>query len=296
MGILYGLTAAVCWGVADFIARATSKRVGSFLTSFFLQLVGFTALSLGIAAAGGFGFLSRVHAWQPWAWAVLAGVMNAALSLMLYHSFEIGVLAVVAPIASSYSVLTVLLSVLSGERLSVIRGVGVAAAILGVVLAATATAPTPAAATGWRALHPRHMLASGVLWAVLSAIGYGMMFWLFGYRVVPVFGGLASVWIARGVTFSALLLASLVTRKSIRLPRGGGILWLLLAVGLMDTAAFVANNLGLQTGHVGIVTVLSSLFAAVTVLMGYFFLRERLERSQWFGVLLIFAAIVLVSL
>jgi drug/metabolite transporter (DMT)-like permease len=69
-----------------------------------------------------------------------------------------------------------------------------------------------------------------------------------------------------------------------------------LALGLMDTAAFVANNLGLQTGHVGIVTVLSSLFAAVTVLMGYLFLRERLQRNQWFGVLLIFVAIVLVSL
>jgi drug/metabolite transporter (DMT)-like permease len=296
MAILLGLTAAVCWGVADFVARATSKRVGSYLTSFYLQLVGFTALSLGMIAAGGFGFLSRVHAWQPWAWAVLTGVMNAALSLMLYHSFEIGVLAVVAPIASSYSVLTVGLSLLSGERLSVIRGVGIVAAIVGVALAATSSVPSPGQATGWRAMHPRHMLASGVLWAIFSAIGYGVMFWLFGYRVVPVFGGFASVWIARGVTFTALLLGSLLTRRSIRVPNVGGIWWLLLALGLMDTGAFVANNLGLQTGHVGIVTVLSSLFAAVTVLMGYFFLRERLERSQWFGVLLIFAAIGLVSL
>jgi uncharacterized membrane protein len=64
----------------------------------------------------------------------------------------------------------------------------------------------------------------------------------------------------------------------------------------MDTAAFIANNAGLHTGQVAVVSVLASLYGAVTVLLSWIFLRERLEPSQWFGIALIFAGIVLVSL
>lgn len=67
-------------------------------------------------------------------------------------------------------------------------------------------------------------------------------------------------------------------------------------VGLIDTAAFVANNAGMRLGHVSIVTVLSSLYGAVTVLLGAIFVRERIGKSQWCGILLIFTGIVLVNL
>ena len=65
---------------------------------------------------------------------------------------------------------------------------------------------------------------------------------------------------------------------------------------MMDTAAFVANNAGLKTGQVSVVSVLASLYGAMTVLLSWIFLRERLERCQWLGIVLIFAGIVFVSL
>jgi len=42
--------------------------------------------------------------------------------------------------------------------------------------------------------------------------------------------------------------------------------------------------------------VLASLYGAVTVILAWIFLREKLERSQWLGIILIFAGIVLVSI
>jgi len=71
---------------------------------------------------------------------------------------------------------------------------------------------------------------------------------------------------------------------------------MLAAVGLIDTSAFVANNAGLHIGQISSVTVLSSLYGAVTVLLSWIFLREKVERSQWFGIVLIFIGIILVSL
>jgi drug/metabolite transporter (DMT)-like permease len=101
--------------------------------------------------------------------------------------------------------------------------------------------------------------------------------------------------VIRLTSFSALVLAAAPARQSLRIPHGS-VWWLFAAVGVMDTAAFVANNAGLDTGQVSVVSVLASLYGAVTVLLSWIVLRERLERSQWLGVALIFAGIVLVSL
>ncbi len=49
-----------------------------------------------------------------------------AASLSLYHSFEIGVMTVVAPVSSCYPALTAVLAFASGERIGPLRGAGLA--------------------------------------------------------------------------------------------------------------------------------------------------------------------------
>jgi uncharacterized membrane protein len=49
-------------------------------------------------------------------------------------------------------------------------------------------------------------------------------------------------------------------------------------------------------GQISVVSVLASLYGAVTVLLAWIFLRERLDMSQWFGIVMIFVGVVLVSL
>ncbi len=296
MGLILGLTAALCWGVADFLARFAARRVGAYRTSFFMQLVGFTVLSIFLFSIGARGSLGAdaVGGWQPWAWAALAGLLNTGCSLAFYRSFEIGVLTVVAPIASSYPALTLLLSVLSGERLTQRGCAGIAAVLVGVILASTSFQPSGDATADALPGAPRR-LSRGVGWAVAASAGFGVLFWLLGFRVMPVLGGYASVWVIRLVTFSTLGLVAAPARQSLRPPRGD-VWWLLVGIGILDTAAFVASNLGLKTGHVAVVTVIASLFSAVTVFLAWVFLRERLQRSQWLGIFLIFVGIVLASL
>jgi drug/metabolite transporter (DMT)-like permease len=121
------------------------------------------------------------------------------------------------------------------------------------------------------------------------------MFWLLGFRVVPVLGGLLSVWMVRLVGVVALGVVAWPARVSVRLPARGTI-WLLLGMAVLDTGAYVANNFGMELGHVSVVTVLASLYAAVTVLLAAVVLREKLSAKQWLGVALIFAGIVALAL
>ena len=38
-GIAFGLVAALCWGVADFCARGSSRTGGTFLTLFYVEII-----------------------------------------------------------------------------------------------------------------------------------------------------------------------------------------------------------------------------------------------------------------
>jgi drug/metabolite transporter (DMT)-like permease len=293
LGIILGLTGAVCWGIADFAARFASRRVGAYRTLFFMQFFGFVALSIYLKVAGGFSHLAP--GWKPWVLTIVAGLLNVIASLSLYHSFEIGVMSIVAPVSSSYPALTVALSLASGERIHALRGIGIAVTLAGVILAAMSFAPKTNDPQASSDEPSGAHLSRGVGWAILAAIGFGLMFWFLGFHVIPLVGDAVSVWVMRLTALLSLAIFALPTRQSIRLPRGT-VWWMLATVGLMDTAAFVTNNAGLHIGPVSVVSVLASLYGAVTVLLSWIFLRERLERSQWLGIVLIFAGVVCVSI
>jgi drug/metabolite transporter (DMT)-like permease len=323
LGVILGLTGAVCWGMADFAARFASRRVGAYRTLFFMQFFGFIALSAYLKFAGGFSHVAP--GWQPWVLTAAAGLLNVTASLSLYYSFEIGVMSIVGPVSSSYPALTVGLSIASGERINALRGIGIAVTLAGVILAAMSFAPKPTnsadAADSSDAINPpdainpagaanradsaspanaanaltTSRMSRGVGWAILAAVGFGFMFWFLGFHVIPLVGDAVSVWVMRLTALVSLAIFALPTRQSLSLPHGS-VWWMLAAVGFMDTAAFVANNAGLHIGPVSIVSVLASLYGAVTVLLSWIFLRERLERSQWLGIVLIFAGIVCVSI
>ena len=136
MGILLGLATALSWGSADLFARFATRRMGTFRTMLYMQACGFCLLTLVMPRLGGWGHLFDGSGWQPWAWGILAGVLNTFSTLALYRSFEIGKLSIVAPISACYPVLTMLLSALTGERLTPLRLGGLALTIAGVIVVA----------------------------------------------------------------------------------------------------------------------------------------------------------------
>jgi drug/metabolite transporter (DMT)-like permease len=289
MGILLGLLTALSWGGSDFLARFATHRIGTLRTMLYMQFTGFLLLTIFLPWLGGWGHLADGSGWQPWAWGALAGALNFLATLTLYRSFEIGKLSVVAPISASYPVLTVLLSLLSGEHLSAARAVGIACTLLGVVLVAGGEkAPNADDAEGAR------RSGKGIGLALCSAIGFGFLFWLLGTRIVPITGAAQTVWLIR--LTSSLLTAGLilVARQPIKPPTDRVAGWI-LAMGLTDTGAFVMNNFGMRVEQVAVVSVLASLYGAVTVGLAAIFLREHVSRWQWLGIIAIFAGIFLIS-
>ena len=293
MGILLGLATALSWGSADLFARFATRRIGIFRTMLYMQMCGFCLVTLAMPRLGGWGHLFDGSGWQPWAWGILAGVLNTFSTLALYRSFEIGKLSIVAPISACYPVLTMVLSAFTGERLTPLRLAGMALAIAGVIVVARGEhAPDDAEPADAPASPAKKRL--GVSWAIFSAACFGVMFWLLGLRVVPLVGSAPSVWIIRLTSALTTALVMLFAGQSRALPARREMLPL-LGVGVLDTCAYVFNNYGMAHEQTSVVSVLASLYGAVTVALAALLLREKVTAFQWLGIIAIFVGIILIS-
>ena len=289
MGILLGLLTALTWGGADFIARFATHRIGALRSMLYMQLLGLVLLSCLLPTLGGWGHLTDGSGWQPWAWGVLAGCINAMCCLALYRAFEIGKIAVVAPLSASYPALTLVLSWIGGDRLSVVRIAGIIFTLVGVVVVAGGEKPpdeNDAAAV--------HRSGKGIGWAGLAAVGFAMLFWLLGIRIIPRVGAVQAVWMIRLTSSVLAAVTILIAKQPMKLPRGE-VRWMALGMGVFDTGAFVLSNLGMKMEQVAVISVLGSLYGAVTVGLAAIFLREHVSRWQWMGIVTIFLGIFLIS-
>lgn len=293
MGILLGLATALCWGSADLFARFATRKIGTLRTMLYMQLTGFVLLTLAMRALGGWGHLTDGSGWRPWAWGILAGALNTASTLALYRSFEIGKMSVVAPVSAGYPALTMLLAALTGERLTRARFEGIALIIAGVIVVARGEKVLGDA----NPVQEKTSVAkntTGVGWALFSAAGFGVMFWLLGIRVVPILGSAPSVWLIRLTSVAMTMAVALVLGQSFALSGTRAHRWI-LGVGILDTGAYVLNNYGMQHEQVSVVSVLASLYGAVTVALAAIFLGEHVSKMQWVGIVSIFLGIFLIS-
>jgi drug/metabolite transporter (DMT)-like permease len=300
-GVLLGIATAISWGSADFFARFATRATGARRSLLGMQSWGALFVTVFLLLSRDWGHLFDGSGWQPWAWGVLAGAINTGAMFALYRSFELGKMVVVAPISASYPAFTVILSMLSGEKLSLYRGLGVVAAFAGAILVASGERPAlpPQAAIGGAAksqtgLPEKQNTGAGIVWAVAAAVGFGFLFWLLGTRIIPRTGAIATVWLIRltgTVLASGAVLASgipfAIPNKRTRAQ--------LCFMGLFDAGAFALSNLGMRIEQVAIVGVLGSLYGAFTVALAAVFLGERIARVQWTGIAAILLGIILMN-
>lgn len=292
-GVVLGITTAVAWGSSDFLARFASRAVGSIRAVFWMQSFGALFLSMFLLAWPHWGHLFDGSGWRPWAWGLLAACINTLAMLALYRAFETGKMAIVAPISASYPALTVVLSLLSGERLSPYRAFGIGVALIGVLLVAGGDQkPTADPSITDKQKYDRG--TNGIAWSISAAIGFGFLFWLLGVKIIPRTGELAAVWLIRCfgtlLTACALLVQKLPLRLTSRKTASQT-----AAMGLLDTGAFVLSDFGMTLDQVSVISVLGSLYGAVTVALGALVLRERIARLQLLGIISVFLGIFLMN-
>jgi drug/metabolite transporter (DMT)-like permease len=286
----YGLLSALSWGVSTLLAAVAARRIGALRTvavGELAALVGYWTLFLaGHVSFGG------LDGGDPRAWLlVLAGAIGVVGYLALYRGLESGHVGLVSAISACYGGVIAALSVLLlHERLTAAAVAGIVATVIGIVLAVTRreTGP-PTAAAGGRAP------AIGVVFGLVAALCYGVGGFMIGRYSISL-GWLVPVVVARcGAMVLLLVLLGTPLRGPAVARPGPGVAWA-LAAGLADAAGVAFFARGDQVGLVSVTAAVSSAYPVIPLIGGLLLFRERLQRQQAGGAVLILAGLVLLGL
>lgn len=278
LAVLLAATASTLWGAGDFVGGLTAKRIPVLLVALITWGAGLV-LTLLIVLAFDPGFPPQ----RTIVYGLVGGVFGAVGLGSLYQGLAVGRMGIVAPIAALSVLVGVAVGFLQGERPSDVQLVGMVAAVVGAVLAATA--PDPAG--------PRSgAVARGVGYAVLAAVFLG------GTLVcLDAAGEASAAWSAlliRSSSVPLVALAALVTRPSFAAVRRRDV-GVLSAVGAADNGANVLFALATARGLLTLVAVIASLVPVVTVLLARFVLHEHLTRHQLVGVALALGGVAAIA-
>lgn len=307
------LLSSLLWGTSDFLGGTASRRLPALSVLGGSQLVALLGL-VPMAVLTGELDAPRGYLLPG----VAAGLVGMAALSAFYRALAAGTMGVVAPVASLGVVVPIGVGLLRGEAPTALQLTGMAAAIVGVVLASGPELSGEGRHGGQGGQGGRGREAAGslpLLLAGLAAVGFGVVLVLvaLGSRAAdPVIGGAGGSAAGGGGVGGSVVMVLLTMRLTSVLalsallvgaaPRRGwsvGVarsdLPVLAAVGAGDVLANACYALAARSSLVSVTAVLASLYPVVTALLAYRLQAERLRGVQVAGVAAALAGVALIA-
>lgn len=283
--VALSLSTAAFWGAADFSGGLAAKRAAP---AFVVAAAHGFSLILLFAAAPFFHIASSSYGLYGW----LSGLFCGVGLVALYAALSQGYMGLSAALSGvSAAIVPVLFSWAYEGHASPRRLTGFAVAAVAIWLVAY----TPERESTSE-FHPRGLwlaVCSGLCFGAMlilmhKAAAHGVLSELIPLRIastfVAAFFGVA-FWFARGRKRAA----------GLGFPTGKVLLLAMLA-GVLDTSGNFLYLFASLLGRLDVAAVLSSLYPAGTMLLAAWLLRERATRSQALGMVLVLAAVGLISM
>jgi len=289
VAVIFGFSGALVFGCADFLGGLSAKRISPYLVSAIVGLTGFIGLFFVSLLVGGTMSIEALF------WGAVSGLSGTVAIMMLYAALAIGPMSILSPLGALVSAtVPVTWAISTGETLHwwdyVALSVGLVAIVLvGFVPEKTAIRPT----------------LRGVMLSVGSGVGIGL-FMIFIDKA-PTDAGLiplvANRLVSTVVMFAIIAVLALLRRLQTSAPAPGATrsgwrfgLGLAIAAGVVDATANALLIFGFQTGELSVLSVLTAMYPAGTVILAAVILKERVAPWQAIGLVLAIAAAGLLAL
>jgi len=298
------LVGAFVYGGADFFGGLAAKRLRSIVVTAVSALAGLIALLVALPLLGGRWNGSDI------AWGILAGAFGVVAVGLLYACLAIGPMSILSPLTAVVSAIAPMLwgLLINGEMLAPVGYLGLAVALIAVVLVGFIP--------GEKVVRPS---ARGLLMAVGAGVAIGAFLIVIDQTsdesgLVPLVMSRATSVVVTVIIVLALVIAT--ARRGLAassafdaagsalgatptghadlehtaLPPEGGAtftrsraVWLAVICGVLDAAANAVMLIALRIGELSIVSALTALYPAGTILLAAIVLRERVAAIQWAG-------------
>ncbi|MCY4031098.1 MAG: EamA family transporter [Hyphomicrobiales bacterium] len=296
-GALWGLGAAFGFGVGDFIARFTSRRMGAELSLLVVIFLGFAGFSVWLfwptanllQESDFYNFFTG----RGLLFAIAAGATNVFGLLALYKALARGPVSLAAPIVSAYPAVVLLYLLPFGFVPGAVQLFGIVATLGGVALLSRLAESQEQTQDGDSQKSHASTIRISLVSMCLVALGV-----LFSQEVALLHGPILSTWAMRG--FGLLFILVWILRfhrddfaRTSLAPQG-------IRIALIAQAALeAAGNLFLLLSSEGdgrpLAAVFASTFAVVVVLLGWIVLRERITFAQWISMAVILLGVMILS-
>ena len=263
MPIVLALMSSVLWGTADFCGGTASKKSPSTTVLLWSSLIALPVISVIAIVSGDLVFDSTVVFWGA-----VAGVSCSIGIVLLYRGLATGPMGVVAPIASTSVLVPVVAGFLRGESPGPLQSLGIAVAVIGVILAGGP--------------HIRDFRTGGhrpILLALGAALGIGIS--LLAVANGSEHSAYSTLLIMR-VAYPIVLITAVLATRAPRRP-ATSVLPMIAVSGVGDVLAVTFYGVATQTGPLPVVAALASMFPVMTLVLARQVHHERLEREQWIG-------------
>jgi len=276
--IILGLLSALSWGAGDFTGGLAARKVGAYRSVFYAEVIGVIFLFTVLLFTN-----EPLPDTRAQIFAILAGVFGTLGLMLLYHSMTLGLMSIAAPVSALLAaVLPVLVGVFTEGLPDVLTVFGFGFALLAVWLVSQSEGGVKDILS--------HL--SDLKLPLLAGIGFGFYFVLM-HQATRNGGAIWHMVFSRSGGMMLIIAYLLVTRSSWKIDLSA--IPVISLNGILDLGGNFFFILAGQAGRLDVASVLSSLFPGATVLLAWIFLKERLNRNQWIGVVCALIAIVLMT-
>jgi drug/metabolite transporter (DMT)-like permease len=280
LSTIFGLGAALGWGAGDFTGGLASRKTGAYRTVLYGEIIGIFVLFFVIMAFG-----EPFPNTRSWMFAMLAGALGTMGLILLYHSMTLGLMSIAAPVSALLAaVLPVVVGIFREGLPEWITFIGFGFALFAVWMISQ----------GEGGITDILSHLTDLKLPLLAGIGFGSYF-VFMHEATNTG---ATIWPMVASRCGGLILITtymLITRASWKVEDSSA--WPIITLnGILDISGNVFFILASQSGRLDVASVLSSLFPGATVMLAWIFLKERLTRNQWIGIVSALIAILLMTM
>ena len=283
--IVLGFATSLVYGFADFFGALGSKHIKPVVVTFWSGLSG---LALLLSASL---FMGADFSANSILCGVIGGIASAFAMTCLYAALAIGPISILSPLSAVVmAIVPMIIGFAQGDRFSLWGWLALGAILIAVVLVGFVPGDDV-----------RLPSVKGLLLGIGAGIGMGAV--LLALAAAPKDSGLASPAILRAVSATLLGIFMLVTinrgRAASKTGEVGATqrskvstkIWLaVIATGFLDSSANVFFTIASREGSLSVVSVLTALYPLGTIILARIFLKEKIARSQMFGIVLALGA------
>ena len=275
-----GFLAAILWGIHDFLVRFIVKKV-SIITALMCTNV-FGALFLlffFFFSIQGISFEIKIIGFS-----IIYGLLFLSATYCLYKAFDLGPVFVAAPIICSYPILSLLYASILTNPPALYQWILSLVVIFGIFLTIYSKPEKNKSS--------KVKISMTFFWSIGAAIFFSLSFQLGQHQIINSFEILSNL-LAR--ISSVMVLGMLLFNKiNVKLLKLNYILILIL-MGIVDTLALLLMVYSGNFEEPEFSSVSASTFGLITILLVCFFYKEKLKRTQIFGIFLVFSSVAILS-